>query len=237
MHTVNIIFDNVTTAKVSTVQDMRDFTNISIHVAGLGVGDYLTVYGAIMHGQAFLMPLSIGGTFNLTTNKAYVVPSFYRFYQIVLTKATANPVTCHLYGVANGSFPLEITSLPPSPTAGTPLEGGGAGPSGLSEMSYNNSAYTNLITVPMIAGDIINVDGLSVVGNVEAIIELVTIQGATVNKSLVGKITESSPVYSPEIGPYPINITAQASQSLILRIQSLRVKTGQAAGRLFARKM
>lgn len=107
--------------------------------------------------------------------------------------------------------------------------------SGIGYTSYDDSIFTDLDTITMVAGDTLNIYGLHAFGNVQALVELILIVNTTITRLLVSVVSEHDPKWDPEFGT-PLELMATQNQTVKLRIKALRPnRIGDGTGRIFAR--
>jgi hypothetical protein len=129
-----------------------------------------------------------------------------------------------------GNLSISVVQNP-----GTPI-GLCTNPTGDGLVSYDHTQYTTLCSISLLAADTLSISGIYSFGNVQAIVELVTVSASGTRFELVGGFTESAPSFSPILGASNLILPPGEDRDIILRLKALRSKQGQASGRLMARR-
>jgi hypothetical protein len=112
MHHIEILYkgDADKTKTVSEVIDARDFISMSLHIANLG-HNTAYLYGSIIEPKYNKwIPVPINGSTSINSDGLYVLPPYYRYYRLNITRVTTAPVYAYMYMVKEGAWLSELSS-------------------------------------------------------------------------------------------------------------------------------
>jgi hypothetical protein len=105
------------------------------------------------------------------------------------------------------------------------------------QISFNDTSFSILdqITVPV--NKTMEINSFIAAADIQAQVELVSIENTNNNYEVVGLVTETVPVFNPSFGGKPIKVTTNSAseKTIVLRIKALRkFRPGNGSGRIFA---